>query len=222
MSSSILHVLLIILVIFTASACRFEPQPENTNVVPFVAGEIKTGIPFSTREPDVFQAEIIITANAGSEITKKKYFVARNGERRLTVFNRGEKGEKTILQTDKVFVIDGAKKNFREISGKTASFADDNLKSFLTTEWLAEKKEASFENLGAENNLTKFRVRLNDSTNSEILIFVDENLKMPVRQEFYSVSGEQKTLMFSVELENYQTRAEESLFVIPEDFKKIE
>jgi outer membrane lipoprotein-sorting protein len=77
--------------------------------------------------------------------------------------------------------------------------------------------------LGTENNLTKYRVRMGDAENpnSEILIYVDEQIKLPVRQEFYSTSGEQKTLTFAVELKNFKTEADEKLFEVPKDFRKI-
>ena len=54
-----------------------------------------------------------------------------------------------------------------------------------------------------------------------MLIYFDENVKIPTKQEFYSVSGEQKTLTFSVAVKNFKTPADEKLFDPPKDFRKV-
>lgn len=205
------------------SSCGGWQSAKNINSPPHIAEEAEIGIPFQNKEPDEFQADVVVTNFLNGEKIEKRYFLARRGSRHLTVFNRGEKTENSILETidGRVFFIDKENKIYRESpnqSGKTGG----ELNEFLTTEWLNQKRDAAFENLGAENSLTKYRVRLDDSTNSEILIFVDENLKLPVKQEFYSVSGEQKTLTLSVEIKNFLTSADENLFILPQDYKRSE
>ena len=66
--------------------------------------------------------------------------------------------------------------------------------------------------------MTKYRASFE---NSESLIFVDENFKIPIRQEFYSIEGEAKTLVYSMELQNLKLIAEEELFAVPKDFRKV-
>jgi hypothetical protein len=80
-----------------------------------------------------------------------------------------------------------------------------------------------FENLGAENGLTKYRVRLKDMPKdaSETLIYIDENLKIPVKQEFYTINGEQKILVFSMELRNLKLQTDDKLFELPKDYRKV-
>lgn len=150
--------------------------------------------------------------------------MARNGLRRVTIFNYGEKNAVTRLNSaDNTAVsIYPEKKIYAEFSGESAS-QDDSTNDFLTTEWLNQKTDASFENLGVENGLSKFRVKLGDTnnSNSEIMIFVDDNLKIPVRQEFYSTNGDQKTLTYSVELKDFKTSTDGNLFELPKDFKKV-
>jgi outer membrane lipoprotein-sorting protein len=71
--------------------------------------------------------------------------------------------------------------------------------------------------------LTKYRAHLADApnSNSETFIYVDENLKIPVRQEFYKTNGEQKILVFSMELRNFKLEAADELFELPKDYRKV-
>lgn len=214
-----LKTILILCTAFFGASCGSCSTPQNTNASIFISGEIKTGIPFATKEPDVFQADLIVAAN-GAE---RKYTVARNGKNRLTIFNRGTDNEISLLQTadGESFVINLAKKTYTENAsgGKNGS---SDLTQYLTTEWLNQRTEAVFTNLGAENGLTKFEVKLAESGDSEIVVYFDENLQMPVKQEFYSVAGGQKTLTFTVEMKNFKTQTDENLFAVPNDFEKSE
>lgn len=210
-------------VILLCSSCGGLQSAENSNSTPHIIEESEAGIPFQNKEPETFQTEIIVTNLANGEKEEKKYFLARRGATRLTVFNRGEKEEISLLQTadGKTFFINKERKNFRESQSQTGQMSGE-LIEFLTTEWLNQKTDAAVENLGQENNLTKYRVRFAGSNASEIIVFVDENLKLPVKQEFYSVSNEQKTLMLSVEMKNFLPSADENLFKLPQDYKKAE
>ena len=213
--------LILVFALLMSASCGVWQSAENVNSTLHVTEDIETGIPFQNKEPEQFQTEIIVSNFTGGEKNERRYFLARNGANRLIVFNRGEKSETSVLQTaeGKTFFINDEKKSYQEKQTKAAPTGGE-LGEFLTTEWLNQKTDAAFENLGAENNLTKYRVRLGDSKVSEILIFVDENLKLPVKQEFYSVSGEQKTLMFSVELKNFSLQADK-LFELPKNYQEI-
>lgn len=215
---------LIIFVLF-CSSCGFWRSPENASSnQAIISEEAKTGVPFESREPETFQTEIVVTNFLGGEKSEKKYFLARSGNKLLTVFNRGEKSENSILNDGaKTFFINKEAKTFREnqIVSNGVSTSDETLE-FLTTEWLSRKTGADFEKLETGNNLTKYLVRLNDSNASEIVLTYDETLKMPVKQEFYSISGEQKTLTMTIEMKNFQTSADEKLFVLPQDYKRVE
>lgn len=203
-------------------SCGVWRSAEKSNLVTRATEEPETGIPFQNKEPEQFQTEIIVTNFFGGEKRERRYFLARGGARRLTIFNRGEKSETSVLQAadGRNFFISGEKKTVRESQSPSGQTGGE-LTEFLTTRWLNQKTDAAFEKLGAENNLTKYRVRLAASDASEILIFVDENLKLPVRQEFYSASGDGKTLMFSIELKNFSLQAEERLFELPKNYQEI-
>lgn len=215
---------LVFFVIFCTS-CGFWRSSENTNSKSIeISDEAKSNVPFESEEPEIFQTEIVITNFLNGEKTEKKYFLARSGNKLLTVFNRGEKTENSMLNDGaKTFFTNAETKTFRENQtvSNGVSNSDETLE-FLTTEWLSRKTGASFDKLETNNNLTNYRVRLSDSNASEIILTYDETLKMPVKQEFYSISGEQKDLTMSIELKNFQTSADEKLFVLPQDYKRVE
>lgn len=206
------------------SACYFRQKPEAAppTPTPFVVDETSSELPFSTKEPEIYQAEIITRIYANGEKTERKIFTARNGTRRLTIFNLGEKTEISALNYGNDLLLSAlpAEKIYTE-NNLAANASVNSSDDFLTTEWLNAKDDAAFEKLETENNLTKFRARLNDSENSETLIYFDENLKIPVRQEFYIIDNEQKTLEFSVEVNNFKTETDEKFFELPKDFRKV-
>ena len=197
------------------------PTPSPT---PFIAQELPTNIPFQTKEPENYEAEFVISTFSGDERSVKKTFTAKSGTKYFTTFNQSEKSAFSTLrnETRNVYLISDEKKVFTE-EQQSANFQTENeesVKSFLMTEWLNGKTNVAFEELKTENNLTTFRANLDSAQNTEILLYVDENLKMPVKQEFYSLSGERK-LLFSAEIVNFKTQADEKYFQLPADYKKV-
>ena len=167
------------------------------------------------KEPEVFQAEIVITAN-GSE---NKKFMARSGNNRRFDYNPGVKNHVSVVQTDKILTLLADKKIYTETS-LTANAAAQN---DLTSELLNAEESATFTKIGTENSQTQYRVSFGDTENtkSETLIFVDENINLPVRQEFYSLDGGQRILTMTIEMRNFKMEAANDLFTVPKDFKKV-
>ncbi|HEY0658934.1 MAG TPA: hypothetical protein VGD05_10690, partial [Pyrinomonadaceae bacterium] len=62
------------------SSCRYwqNAGTETPSPTPYTVEELKSEIPFSTKEPEIFQTEIIVMTS-GQE---RKTFVARNGANR--------------------------------------------------------------------------------------------------------------------------------------------
>ena len=196
------------------SACGFwSGAGENSNAAspePFVPPEIPSEIPFLTREPEVFQCEIVISTIVNGEKSERRSFMARSGARRLATFAAGEAAEISLLQTDetKTFSICPAKKIYTEtvLNRAAAASGGEVFGDFLTVAWLNSKSSAAFENLGAENGLSRFRASLNNSDASEIVIYVDENLKLPVKQEFFSLgAGERENFALRRRIKKFST-----------------
>lgn len=207
---------------FLCASCGFwQAKPEN-RTENFSVSETADKVPFATKEPETYQTEIVLTTFAGGEKSERKIFAARAGEKLRYDFA----SQTAVLQTSakEKFLLHRGRKIYAEnFSSDADSFASEQneLQEFLTGELLNQKRDARFENLGAENNLTKYRVVLSDAKTSEIFVYVDENLKIPVRQEFYSGAGESKTLLFSMELKNFKTQTDDRVFDLPKDYRKV-
>ncbi len=218
LSDFIKNFLLLALVSVFFPSCRYwQKAVENETPAPTPAAvsELKSEIPFSTKEPETFQAEIV-SAAGGRE---RKTFAAKNGANRRMDFDLGAKHQFTVLQTDKNYLLLPDKKIYAENIEKP--FAPEGWTDFLTTEWLNAKTEAKFERLETVGNVTKYSVRLGAGDLSEVLIYVDDAQNFPVRQEFYSIGDGQKTLNFSVELKNIKMQTDDNLFTIPKDFRQV-
>lgn len=223
-ANSIKFLCLFALCFSACSSCGWRTaQNENMASVDSSAEAIKSGVPFSTKEPENFQADFVIRMNNDSET---KIFVARSGVRRRYDYNLDRKNQFAVLHVhaNASLLIFPNKKIYAENSDFSpvgAQQAAENFKDFLTNEWLNQTPDAKYTRLGAENDLTKYAVRLNDSDASETIVFVDGRINLPVRQEFYSVSGERRTLNYTVEMKNFKTQTDENLFAIPKDYKRV-
>jgi len=212
-----LFIFLLASTIFSACAFR-QAESVTSSQAAFNDEELKSEIPFATKEPDNFQAEFVVSTGGAEDVT----FAARNGANLRYDYNFGEKKQFSVIQTayGKNFLVLKEKKIFAENNGNTVKAASENPFDFLTTEWLNEKPDAKFEKLGTENNFTKYRVIFGDNQKSEAIVYVDEKIGLPVKQEFYSVEGEQKTLNFTFELRNFRSPSDAGLFTVPQDFRK--
>lgn len=195
------------------SGCRYWQNTENTNVsqVP----EIKSEFPFSTREPENFTVEIIVKI-AESE---RKTLFTRSGAKRRYDYDHGDEDQVSVINSDKTYMLFPAKKVYAENTALNTQPVGDPLGEPLA--WLYAKPDARIDKLETQNNITKYSVKLAGSDASEIYIYADENIGLPVKQEFYSIIADQKTLQYIMELRNFRTDVDENLFVIPKDFRRV-
>ncbi len=209
----------LMLIIFSASGCRLWQTGGNSAppVNSATNDELESKIPFAVREPENFQAEIVVTSN-GAE---RRNFVARNGLRRRYDFNYQENNQLTVLQNGGNYFILPAKKIYAQETAAAIFDVPNDWQGFLNNEWLSQKTSAHFEKIETVDAVAKYRVEPEGATSSEIFIYVDENLGMPVKQEFYAVEGENKTLVYRFEIKNLKQQTDENLFAVPNDFKKV-
>ena len=198
----------ILLSIFGGSGCR--QKVENTDTGPTADPEV---LPFSTTEPETFQAEIVVSAGG----VEQRTFVARSGRDRRTDYDLGGHDRLTLLETDKKYLISDRSKIFAqdELPVSSGDGFDDSMATVL-----AAREYAEFKKIGVENGLTKFRASPPDSDSSEVMIYVDESLGLPVKQEYFSINGDQRTLEYSVELTNIRREIDAGVFEIPPGFRQ--
>jgi hypothetical protein len=205
--------LVLFFTLILCSSCGFWQNSSNSNSANQTVSGSNSDAFFPTKEPENYQLEIVVK----SDDEEEKTLVAKSGQRFFSISN-----DIATLKIDpnKSYLINFDKKIVAEniTVSTTYNESTETLQSFLTTEWLNQKTDAKFENLGDENGLTKYRAAFESS---ESLIFVDENFKLPMRQEFYSVNGEERVLMYSSEIQNLKLSADESFFEVPKDFRKV-
>lgn len=208
---------------FASCGWRQTSGETSATPAPFVAEEIKSGVPFKTKEPENFQFDLIVTTGGGGET---KTFEARRGGDYRVDYNAGGNIRISAVNTadGKSFLLLRDKKIYAETSAgqETPSGASSgDLSDVPTSEWLNAKANAGFTNLGVENGLTKYRVNFDGGDNAETLVYVDENISLPVRQEFYSTRGEERSRVYTVEMRNFKLIAGGDLFEIPANYKKV-
>jgi len=215
---------------------------------PLPVKAIVNTLPFSTKEPTVYQAEIVIsfaapdTASdtAAGGPTEQKYFTARDDRKRRTdhEFSAGQimsvledQDNKTIvlLPQKKCAAEDAEDAEDKAGAGAAAAPPGESFGEFLTTEWLAEKLPANFEDLGKEEvngkSLNKFRVRFEKTGTvesvSEAIVWVDEEIGMPVKTEFYSLKDGQPVNKVTTEFRNLKLSVEPGIFDLPAGCQNI-
>jgi hypothetical protein len=205
--------LVLFFTLILCSSCSFFQNSSNSNSANQTVSESNSDAFFPTKEPENYQLEIVVKSDDDEE----KTLIAKSRERFFSISN-----DIATLKIDanKSYLINFDKKIVAENLTPTTTYSEsaETLQSFLTTEWLNQKTDAKFENLGVENGLTKYRATFEAS---ESLIFVDENFQLPMRQEFYSVNGDERILMYSSEIQNLKLLADESFFQVPIDFRKV-
>ena len=203
--------------IFISAACRFWQPTQNSTPAPtpFIAGEVQSETPFANREPEVFQAEIVVTTGDVENRTR----IARNGANRRYDYDYGAANQLTSLLTDKNYLILPSKKIYAENIGAANTMPNDD--DFLYNSLLNSKISAKFEKLETVENITEYRVTPDGQNGAEIYVYVDDKLGLPVKQEFFSGSGENKILTYAVEMKNLKLETDADSFAVPNGFKKV-
>src|SRR5687768_9327469 len=99
LSNSTSSFLALIFILISNVGCGLMKTAENTSApTPELP---RNRFPFSTREPENFQCEIIEIA--GGVVRRKR--VAKKGVWRRVDFDFGESGQRAVLQTDKEYII---------------------------------------------------------------------------------------------------------------------
>lgn len=200
-----------------AQACGSSQTVVNNSVV--LVPESESEFPFKTREPEVYQAEIVISSGGNSE---ERIFVAKKAAMwRIDLLREG-KPWVTQLMTDNLYSID----HQRQVYGITGVQGPDIADRFndLTSNYFKGKEYREFEELGRENDTIKYRVKASAVQKDEIILSFDTRLGMIVKQEFTSrklEDGSETPASYAYEMRGLRTEVDDSVFAIPKGYRKI-
>lgn len=189
--------------------------------------------PFQTREPQRYQAvrTITVTSSTGDSITKTQ--VTKDGEMRRDESDAVGGGKLVYLEipAGRFLLLTGprlyADLNQEKATGADLVTEDGELLEGSPDRLLhAEPSEVRYQRLGTEflngRSTSKYRVVVNTpvvgSVNaSETLIWVDNELGMPIKSETTSAGGTRTT----TELSTVSLEVDSRLFSIPQDYEKV-
>lgn len=235
-----------------AASCKRSGTDGNANAngsaggATVTADETSTTPPFSTKEPERYQATMVITSSLGEEsnipgmsrLTNKEVLVARDGEKRRVEMEIFPGMKVAYLQTGNArYMLVPARKVYAEFKPGGEGGASDpskNLSSDFSPDALLNQSTggARYEKLGAENvngrATVKYRVTTTGKTGeaksatTESLIWIDEALGMPVKSETTLSGGSSANSKYSMELRDIKQDVDQSVFDLPTDYRKVE
>ena len=220
-------------------ACRESQVPTNSNAGSADARKAAfTTPPFSTKEPDRYQATRITSfseTNTENSLSPQsnQVLIARDGDKRREEYFAETNRQIVYLEIPSGrFIVMPANKTYADLS--TPSVKADEGKHpddppLLSPDQLLNEPHApaTYEKLGTETlggrMTTKYRVVVltGSDSQSETLIWIDEALGMPVRSEATSTSGGRSSKV-TTELKDVKLEVDQSLFSWPSDYKKVE
>ncbi len=199
-------------------SCGSSQTGENKDVS--LATESKNKFPFSTREPDVFQGDLIMSSGK----TEDHWFVARKGDKwRYDIF-RGAERWISQIRSDKLYTVDHSKKVYWEMPGQGNSSRDGGNPNDPARNFFRGEEHREFDEVARENGLVKYKVRETDQTADETLIYIDAASGIMVEQEFTAKKGPndaQPPLSFVYAVRNLKMDVDDGVFDLPPGYKKI-
>lgn len=173
-------------------------------------------VPFPATEPEKYSTELI-TAGVDNE---RRYLIARDGLKQRIEFDVGTERHLVWIKNEKVFVVDPQKKIYAEKEMSEKEMVPADFISDLTQQLLTAKYDTDFEFVKNEGGLDIYRAVINGSDASETLIYIDKELKLPVKTEFYSIMGATRELRSTTRVNNFSLEADDSSFTVPSGFRK--
>ncbi|HEY0547623.1 MAG TPA: hypothetical protein VGC91_19740 [Pyrinomonadaceae bacterium] len=212
----------------------------NTNSTAQAEDATSSTPPFSTKEPERYQATMVTSGVLGgqagnipgmSTLTDRQMFIARDGDKRRveTELLPGVKvaylqlagGRYMLYPAKKLYAevkLDGSSSSNYSGLGAPSDFSADKLINTAPT-------GARYEKLGTEqvNGRTTTKYRVTNSTGSDAaqtvtIIWADEALGMPVKSESTSQDGTK----YSMELRDIKQEVDAGQFELPKDYQKVE
>jgi hypothetical protein len=210
------------------------PSPPNTT-------EFRSVPPFSTKEPERYQATRLITsveyttASGQSPLTTiSKTLIAREGDKRREEYESGSEKALVFLETPEVhLILSPANKLYADLNAAESdagSAVPPGASDFSPERFLNETPAlARYENLGGERinerQTTKYRVTSKENGDAGAanvtLIWIDDVLGLPIRSETSSTGSEHPATL-TMELRELKETVDSRIFELPKDYKKVD
>lgn len=201
--------------------------------------------PFSTKEPDRYQATMVVTGSLGgdspaipgvSNLLSREMQIARDGDRRRVDYELIPGARMSDLQIPAGhYMLLHSKKLYAEVKPGAAgdlTSAASNLPSDFSPDKLINETNpgANYEKLGTETlngrTVTKYKVTTTGKgegrgLTTETLVWIDESLGMPVKSETVSTGEQSRGSKVTMELRDIKQEVDQALFELPKDYKKV-
>ncbi len=216
--------LLSLLCLLAIASCRTASETTPTDA-PATDTVVSTTPPFQTKEPERYSAKrAITTIMANGETVVSTTLIARDGPLR-----REDSPETRLAYLELPegrFVLSTEQKTYslvtREDRSGTTEAEDNSPDLLLHTDTI----NTTYQALGTETfggrSTRKYRFVVNNSRTenvspNETLMWIDDELKMPIKSETRSPDGTR----IVTELSNFMLDFDKQLFQIPPDYKKV-
>ncbi|MDQ2854855.1 MAG: hypothetical protein M3R68_00885, partial [Acidobacteriota bacterium] len=213
---------------------------------PATTTEFRSTPPFSTKEPERYQARRTITsveftsASGQSPYTTiSKTLIARDGDKRREEYESESAQALVYLETPEAhFILSPANRFYADLNAFDAENAPGSgldapsgIWDFSPERLLNETPAlARYENLGSERinerQTTKYRVTSKTENGGAAaanvtLIWIDDTLGMPIRSETSSTGGDRPATL-TMELRELNETVDSRVFELPKDYKKVD
>lgn len=206
MRLSNLGVRLLITIVFACflQGCGSPQTVVNTPVA--VPTEGPKRFPFSTREPDIFQADLVITAMD----VEMRHFVARKGDKRRLDIYRDGKPATTQLRTDAFYDIDHAARTYSVLAFGSG---EPPIANDVAADFFRGGLPYRYDELDRRGGIVRYKTR-----DGGVIVSIDEASGLMVRQEFYDGEGP-PTMVY--ELRDLKLEVDDSVFQLPAGYRQI-
>lgn len=197
---------LLITIVFACflQGCGSSQPVENKPVATPVEGPKR--FPFSVREPDIFQADLVITAMD----VEMRHFVARKGDKRRLDTYRDDKLATTELRTDAFYDIDHAARTFSVLAFGSG---EPPIPNDVAADFFRGGLPYRYDELERKDGIVRYKTR-----DGGVIASIDEASGLMIRQEFYDGEGP-PTLVY--ELRNLKLEVDDSVFQLPAGYRQI-
>jgi hypothetical protein len=196
------------------SSCKSSTTGDAANAAPAEAS--KTESPFANKEPEKYQAEIWQTSAKGTE----KFLITRDGAKWRIDSAYGSPEQVSTIHTDKDYVIAFAAKSYGEYPIGHGFDERERTVNEVSLGLLNSLAKGTFEKLGTEGGVTRYKVVSDADKGKASIISFDEKIALPVKKEIFGGGTPDGTPEMTVTLSGFKTDFDAAQFALPKDVKK--